>query len=200
MSAELNELSSKLPDADFFQVWMEPGIYTTVGECWYDLPDNFPSNFVRIDRERWACNIMVGTQERILPYKSMVEAYDVGVTGWSADNAVPQWYTITLRPDGRHQLLIYPPPDANGAVGNYIIGGLYTPTDWTMTNEDSILPVPSNYSVLKWGVLRRFSADLEPKFQEAYATLLMEVARNRKVSFAPKLGSYYNQHTLMRRP
>jgi hypothetical protein len=200
MSAELNELSAKLPDADFFQVWMIPGISTTEGECYYDLPDNFPGNFTRIDRERWACNILVGTQERILTYKPIVNAYVEGVTGYSAANACPQWYTISLRPDGRRQLIIYPPPDTNPPVGHYIIGGLYTPTDWIIRNEDEILPLPSNHSVLRWAVARRFSADLEPKFQEAYGVLLMEVSRNRKMSIGPKLGNYVNAYTLMRRP
>ena len=42
--------------------------------------------------------------------------------------------------------------------------------------------------------------ELEPKFQEAYAILLTEVARSRNRFISPGLGRYRNEYTLMRNP
>lgn len=198
MSAELNELSAKLPDTDFFQTWMEPAIRTRTGDREYDLPDDFPDNFVRLDRERWACNLDDGSAESNLQYRQLTAYYDQNLRGQT--NGRPQFYSIVLRPDGRRQLLVSPPPDANGSVGYYEIDGLYCPTDWILSDEDQLPPLPANHSVLRWGVSRRLSADLEPRFQEAYAVLITQVTRNRNVGIAPKLGNYRNQYTLMRRP
>lgn len=195
MSSELNELAGQLPDADWFQVWLEPAISTSEGEREYDLPEDFPANFVRLDNDRWACNLDTGTCESNLRYRSLREYYDQNLRAQS--NGKPESYTIKTRSDGRRQLVLSPPPDGNSGSG-YTIDGLYCPTDWTLSDEDEIPPIPNSLSILKWGVLRRINPELEPKYREAYSSLLLEVARNRKIRLSPNYGAYSNQYARMR--
>ena len=195
MSSELNELSGKIPDADWWLIWLEPAIRTDTGVREYDLPESFPANFAKLDTERFACNLDDGASEANLKYRRITEYYDQNLRGQT--NGRPESYSILMRPDGRRQLLLSPPPDANGSVGYYEVDGLYNP-GWDLHDEDELPGIPNNLAVLKYGVLRRISPDLEPKFQEAYAYLLMEIARNRKIRISPNYGDSGNRYARMR--
>ena len=197
MSAELNELVSKTPNFDFWIVQLEPAIRTREGAREYDLPEDFGLNFVRLDTDKWACNLDDGNNETNLPYKPLKDFYAMNLTAES--NAKPSCYTIKTRPDGRRLLVVSPPPDSNSST-YYEIDGLYARNDWELKDEDVLPPVPGQFAILKYAVMRRISTDFEQKYIEAYAVLMNEMARNRDLQLKPSFGSGRNEYMMMRQP
>ena len=197
MSAELNELVSKTPNFDFWIVQLEPAIRTQEGKREYDLPDDFGLNFARLDTDKWACNLDDGNNETNLPYKPLKDFYNQNLTAES--NARPACYTIRTRPDGRRLLVVSPPPDSNSST-YYEIDGLYARNDWELKDEDVLPPVPGQFAILKYAVMRRISTDFEQKYIEAYAVLMNEMARNRDLQLKPSFGSGRNEYMMMRQP
>lgn len=181
LSVELGELTSKIPDADIFAVRLEPAIVTLAGIREYSMPKDFGVNFLRKDAETWAVMIDDGTTESQLPYKIPTEFYSQNLRAES--NGVPACYTIVTTQRARRELVLSPPPD-----GEYQIDGLYIPADWDFQDEDDLPPLPANNPILKYAVMRRLSADFEPKYGESWAQLMMELARSRKTQFKPQMA------------
>lgn len=199
MSSELNDLSSKTPNFDFWLVQLEPAIRTQSGKRDYDLPDDFPFNFVRLSTDKWACNIDDGYNETNLPYVPLKDFYDLNLTAES--NGKPSCYTIKTKPDGRRLLVLSPPPDTNNSTYTYYeIDGLYCKNDWDLKDEDILPPIPGQFAILKYAVLRRISTDFEQKYIEAYAVLMNEMARSRDLQIKLNMGNNRNAYTGMRHP
>ena len=208
MSAELGELSFKI-QADYFYVHLDPVLSLTTGQRAYKLPENFPDNFVRHAGERfyaplnlggdkWCCKLDDGTSEALLSYESPSQFFSKNLRAES--NNRPSVYTILSTPVGKRQLLVSPPPDANGTAG-YTIDGLYLPTDWKLSEYSSTPPLPANSAVLKYAVLRRLAPQIyEAKYAEARADVILKAAQNRVAQFVPVLGrSGQNEYTAQRR-
>jgi len=191
MSNELNELSGRISNAAVFAVHLEPAIVCTSGTREYNLPKDFPLNFLRKSGDSFVCMIDDGTNEVNLEYVSPEEFYTMDLIAES--NAKPTKYTIVTTQVGRRQLVLSPPPD-----DDYEIDGLYIP-DWDLADEDSLPPIPGNCMVLKYGVLRRLNRDMhETDYQRAVAELMLEMARmETSVKASPKLGIHTNDYSLM---
>ena len=197
MSADVNYLSGECR-ADWFHMFLNPMIRTTSGTREYDLPENFPANFVPWagsiaddlsgdGNELFCCKLSDGTNERIMTFESPVRFYSRNLTAES--NGLPNVYTIASRPTGRRFLLTSPPPDANGSVGYYSIGGLYEPTDWKIKEEQALPPIPGNLRILKAALLKRiFPGDqsVVTDYQEAYAAMMLSAAQSKSVRMYPK--------------
>lgn len=180
MSVELGELTSKIPDSDIFAIRLEPAIVTVDGLREYSLPKDFGTNFMRKDADTWSVMIDDGTTESQLAYKIPTEFYAQNLRGES--DGVPSCYTIVTTQRARRELVLSPPPD-----GEYTIDGLYIPTDWDFQDEDDLPPLPANNPILKYAVMRRMSADFEPKYAESWAQLMMELAKSRKTQIKPQM-------------
>ena len=201
MSEELRELTG-MEAWDWAMVHLDPVVQTVTGTHTYDLPDNFPENFVRYggdSGESWVCKLDDASNESLLTYKPPTEFYSQNLRALS--NGRPESYTIVTSAAGRRQIRLAPPPDANG-TSNYTIDGLYIPTDWTLDEESQIPPIPGNSAILKHAVLRRLDTKFETSYQTSYSILMMRAAQQRRAQFTPmrnKYGSSWNSYAGARR-
>ena len=188
LSRELQILSGR-EQWEFFQVRVAPLISTSTGKRNYPLPANFGSNFVLRRQgkdERYLCKLNNGTNESWLNYKSAADFYARDME--SEDNGIPMDYTLTVTRGGRRELVLGPPPDANGTTG-YTVGGVYVPTDWDLDEEDEVPPLPANSEYLEHRLLARIykgrNADAFTLYSGLAASdlqqIYMESSRNRQV-------------------
>lgn len=201
LSAELNELTGR-EEWDWAMRHLDPLVSTTTARRTYQLPENFPDNFVRHagDRgEKWCCKLDNGSNEVPLAYESPVQFYSTNLRAES--NGTPSKYTVVSAATGGRQIVLSPPPDANGSTGFYTIDGLYIPTDWGLHDEDDLPPMPGNSMVLKYAVLRRLDRQTyEPMYREALALLALRSARQRGAQFVPRYGTaeYFSRRVASR--
>jgi len=209
MSEDLNQLTSKCP-ADWFLVHLDPAVMTKEGVRDYDLPHNFPDNFVRHAGQRffqylvwggdkWCCLLDDGTNSMQINYEAPMQFYSRNLRGES--NSRPIVYTITSQLSGDKRLSLSPPPDANGTVGYYTVNGLYLPTDWHLTYETDLPPIPENCVILSYYLLARLAPNVyEAKAADAYESMMFNAASNRVAQFVPVLGrSGRDEYTLQSR-
>lgn len=189
MSSGLNSLSGKMHDADCFAIHLNPVIGTTEGTREYDLPDNFGSNFARMTtgEDDFCCMLDNGTNESALHYKSPAQFYGQNLKAES--NSTPSAYTVMSKDDGHRKLVLSPPPDDNSDA-NYTIGGLYQPTDWKLSEESALPPLPNNCSILKYAVLKTINPNLEANYKEEMAYLILGLAQQRRAVIYPHMGDY----------
>lgn len=190
MSSELNTLSSKLPDGDCFYIYLTPMIETVESTRTYDLPDEFPMNFAKLTPgdDDFCCMLNDGTNDTPLHYKSPAQFYGKNLDAES--NSTPSEYTIvTQSPRGNRAIVLSPPPDSNSAA-DYTIGGLYHPTNWKLTEESALPPLPNNCAILKWGVLKTLNPNLESNYKEEMAYLILRLAQQRRSVMYPHMGDY----------
>lgn len=189
MSAELNEISGKA-DWDWNLVYLDPAIMTRTGEKQYLLPENFGSNFSRFaddDADSYACKLDDGTSQGLLTYKSPKQFFSRDLK--SVSNSKPSDYTVTTDENGRRVMWLYPPPDANGSVGYYLVAGLYPQTEWRLDEMRGLPAIPGNSAALRYGVLRRLNrATYEPLYQDALMRLMINEAQNRRGQLIPVMN------------
>lgn len=192
-NSELNKLTQEI-DADCFHVHLNPAVSTVSGTRFYDLPENFGTNFVKgagDDGSKFCCLLDDGSSETLIDYVSTVQFYSLNLRG--EGNGKPSRYTIVSTPAGGKQIALSPTPDAS-----YEIDGLYKPTDWALDSLDTVPAIPGNSPILKYSVLRRISPERwNQDYAMARASLLMELAVSRKVRLAPVRGRGFDEYTLM---
>jgi len=182
LNAELSELVGREP-FEWACVHLDPIILCVDGQRAYDLPKNFPDNFIAYGIGHEAKRVVTiddSTNKVNLNYVSPMEFYLKDLT--AEQDGKPSDYTIVSKPDGRRQLILSPPPD-----DDYTIDGLYIPTDWQLDEESDLPPIPGNSLILKWGILRRYNANYQVFYQQSYSDLLVQSARNRKTQMKPSL-------------
>ena len=186
MSAELSELSGKA-DWDWNLAYLDPAVMTITGVSHYMLPANFGSNFSRYasdDGGDYACKLDDNSSQGILKYESPKQFFSHDFT--SVSNGRPSSYSVMSTDSGRKEIWIYPPPDANGSVGYYLISGLYPQTDWHLDEMGGLPAIPGNSAVLKYGVLRRLNRTIYgPLYEEALSRLLVSEAQNKRAQLVP---------------
>ena len=185
LSQELNELTG-VADWDWAQVWLDPAVTTVDGTNEYSLPANFPENFLRgagADGDSYCCKVSTSTKEEILDYRSPVQFHSLVFVG--ASEGQPTDYTVLTTSSGDRKIKLFPTPDAA-----YNVSGLYVPTDWALTEQDAVPPVPGNCAVLKAGVMRRIDGGMEPRYQQAKAELMLRAAQNRRAQVVPVLQDW----------
>jgi len=197
LSQELNTLSG-LINWDWALKWIDPVIKTTTGQSEYDLPENFPDNFIfggEPGGTEHLCKLDNGTAESFLTHQSPAQFFSNNYTAVS--NSTPHHYTVMTRPAGGKFLKLYPPPDSNDDA-HYTIKGLYVPTDVGITEEDEILPLPGNSPILRNQVLARYFRGrndsamnyFESKAFENLKNLRYMQARSKRIRMQPRLGYY----------
>jgi len=192
LSNELNELTSKV-ESELFYVYLDPIISTIEGQRAYDLPVNFPENFVKNKADSWAVTISDTNTDVPLSYVPPQEFYSMNLVGES--NAKPTKYSVMSSANGQRKLLLSPPPDDTG----FTISGLYKPTDWSIDYDTALPPLPLNNQVLKYAVLaRKLPNTFEQKKLDAMNYLIYGNARGRKVMFSPKIETG-NPYSSMRK-
>jgi hypothetical protein len=174
-----------------------PAIATQAGIRNYQLPINFPDNFVRGAgnlADGFACMLDNGTNEEQLTYVAPELYFTRNLRGTS--NGKPADYTIIGGANGGREIFLYPAPDTNSST-HYTVDGLYQPTDWTLVDGDNRPLVTGNSPILKYAVLRRFNGDFEAKYQEALGFLRYEQAKSSKGQIRPAYSALSN-YSLMR--
>jgi hypothetical protein len=184
---ELNYLTGD-HDFDWAETWMDPMLETQTGVREYELPDDFPLNFVPTETgDGYMCILKTSsTVEQKMDFLSLERFYSANLSAES--NGTPSHYTIKTTKTGRRILALSPLPDSS----TYTISGLYRPTNWALDDQDEVPPMP-NAQVLVSAVLRRFkelAAEYEGKYQSAYGGLLLENARNKRVALSPNILKY----------
>lgn len=176
-----------------------PIVSTNTGVRSYQLPKDFGLNFVRY-KDGFNCMISDTSSESQLTYKPQNDFYSLDLVAES--NGLPSAYTIATRPDGRRELVLSPPPDANGSTGYYAINGVYQPADWTLLTQDDLPPIPNGCGVLRYGVLRKLDPAYNGEYTNEIRKLYNRTAKQTgPVRFSPRLGpgSYRNDYSLMSR-
>lgn len=201
MSNELADLVSKAP-FDWSLQHLDPAVATIAGRKEYALPENFPENFVAaggLKGDQYVCKLDDGTNENPIDYVAPAQYFSENIRATS--NGTPSKYTIMSAASGGKQILLYPPPDANGSVGYYTIDGLYQPTDWILSEREQIPPVPGNSRILEYAVLRRLIPEpYGAQYGEALNILMLRAAQQRRAQAMPVIhgkGSW-DPNTMMR--
>jgi len=210
LSDEVAVLSGEF-DWDWAGSPLRPAIRTQTGKRIYPLPVDFGFNFVRggdQGGEIFTVTLDNTTSETPLQYLSTARFYSRNLVGES--NGTSTLYTIrTEIASGRRQMVLSPPPDANGSVGFYHINGLYVPSDWKFEDSDYVLPVPGNSNLLLHRVLAEVYRPRDDRLHRfhvaaanrAMSKLILQQARGRHHRFAPKLSrrnSNRNSNSLIR--
>lgn len=188
LNFDLTELSGK-EDWDWAMVHLDPAVALSEGKREYDLAGNFTDNFVRYsgdEGEGFVCLLDDGSNKAPIGYESPMTFFARNLTAES--NGRPARYTIVSKPDGSRQILVSPPPDA---AATYTLDGLYIPTDWALKEEDDTPPIPGHSAILKWALLRRYDFQtFGAYYMDAFATLMMRLARNRKAKIGVNQTPY----------
>ena len=210
LSDEVAVLSGEF-DWDWAGSPIRPAIRTKTGERTYSLPGNFGFNFARggdTSGEIFTVTLDNSTSETPLQYLSTARFYSKDLVGES--NGTPTTYTITTDyTSGGKQMVLSPPPDANGDTGYYQVNGLYVPTDWKFEDSDYLLPVPANSNLLLHRVLAEVYRPRDDRLHRfhvaasnrALSKLILAQARGRSHRVAPKLSrrnSNRNSNSLIR--
>lgn len=198
-------------DWDWAGSSLRPAIRTKTGERTYALPSDFGFNFARggdTSGEIFTVTLDNTTSETPLQYLSTARFYSRDITGES--NGAPTTYTIrTDYQSGRRQMVLSPPPDANGSVGYYHINGLYVPGDWHFADTDYMLPVPGSSNLLFHRILAEVYRPRDDRLHRfhvaasnrAISKLILAQARGRRHRVMPKLSrrnSNRNANSLIR--
>jgi|TARA_R100001086_G_scaffold58450_1_gene26745 hypothetical protein len=143
----------------------------------YDLPEDFPTNFLHsfdppdTDVVNYSVQLDDGSTASSLTYETVDQFYQRNLSAES--NSRPSHYTIVSSPSGVRQIALGPPPDST----SYTISGTYIPNEFNMNNRDSLPLMPSNHNVLRYGVLRqaqprnqRWEAEYMRSLQHLYYT------------------------------
>lgn len=121
----------------------------------YDLPEDFPTNFLQsfdppdTDVINYSVLLDDGSTASALTYETVDQFYLRDLSAES--NSRPSHYTIISAPSGTRQIALGPPPDST----SYTISGTYIPNEYNMNNRDSLPLMPSSHEVLRYGVLRQ---------------------------------------------
>lgn len=175
----------------FFVRHVDPIVKTDTGKRTYDLPDDFPSNFIRgaeDDGSRYLCILSDGSSETFLDYKTPESFYSADFE--SATNQKPESYTITYDSDGKPQLSLDPPPNSNSS-SHYTIRGAYRPTYENIT-LDSWVPTQAEDFIV-WSACnvlqpQRWNMELQASRNALYLT----EARSRQSQLVPRFSNYPN--------
>ncbi len=208
LSVECQYLSGEF-QWDWAARYLPKIIQTYTGKRAYLLPDDFGLNFARgSDRSGKIFTITLddGSNESPLEFEDQARLHTRDLTAES--NGKPARYAIRTRSTGQRELVLSPPPDSNSS-SHYTINGMYVPTDWTFDNQDTLLPVPDNSSVLEHRILARVYEGLEDddranrhevKASRAQSALSVAQARSKSYQLRPKLSRFNsrNQYRLMR--
>ena len=155
------------------------------------------TNFLRSAEEEWwsenneisyMCKLDDGQTESYLLYKSPARFWGRNLRG--EQNSRPTNYTIQVQRGGTSEMVLGPPPDDNNG-DNYLIRGVYTPTDWTITEKDSTPPLPGNsmylvdrlLAVIFHGTEQQIF--FEQKAAQDLQSLYINYARNRRTRMRP---------------
>lgn len=187
MSFDLATLCG-MEDWDWAMIAVDPVIKTITGKRDYDLPANFPDNFVRWGTptgQKWLCNLDDGVNDNPLDYVSPAQFYSMNLSGQT--NSRPSKYTVLSNPAGGRRLYLSPPPDANGSTTYYTIHGLYVPTDWALHDESNLPPIPGNCMILKGMLMRRYDQNAEAIYGEGLVSLYRSGAKNRQAGISPRM-------------
>lgn len=209
LSVECQYLSGET-QFDWAARYLPKIIQTYTGKRAYLLPEDFGLNFAR-GAERSGANFSItvndGSNESPLQFEDQAKFHTRNLTAES--NGSPSRYTIRTRNTGQRELVISPPADSNSDA-HYTINGLYVPTDWTFENQDMLLPIPENISVLEHRILARVFGQLEDerrsikhevKALEGRTMLRLNQAKSKTHQMRPMLSrtNTWNSSRLMRR-
>ena len=187
LAFDLNELAGR-GDWDWAMVHLDPVIAVAEDVTEYDLPDNFPDNFVRLSGDtgdKYACLLNDEYNDGHLAYQSPAQFYSRNLEAETSGR--PSRYTITTKPDGKRLLILSPPPDDSYT---YTIRGLYVPTDWKITEESDMPPVPGNSAIFKWQLLMRYDPSFQADYGRSYADLCMRKAKGRQARITVNTAAY----------
>lgn len=198
LAQEINTLSG-MAEFDFLMQRLDPLLLTEVGKRNYLLPEDFPENFVHggdDQGEEYMCKINNGTSEAFLTYQEPAQYFSRTLEDEAS--AKPSDYTIMTGRDGERELWLGPPPDSNSDA-NYNVSGLYIPTDWNLTDETQVPPIPANAGILRYALLRRIEPQNQVWFQEYErhrSQLLLRAARSKPQLCSPSLGNTVDRYAL----
>ncbi len=210
LSDEVAILSQE-SDWDWAGSALRPALRTKTGERTYALPPDFGFNFVRggdQGGELFTVTLDNTTSETPLSFLSTARFYSRDLVG--EGNGTPTSYTITTEHvSGRRQIVLSPPPDANGSVGHYNVNGLYVPSSWKFEDTDYVIPVPGSSNLLHHRVLAEVYRPRDDRLHRfhvaaanrAMSSMVLAQALGRRHRIMPKLSrrnSNRNANSLIR--
>lgn len=166
---------------------VDPLITTYTSQRWYDLPNDFPDNFLpAADNGRnYMVKLSDGSSEDFLTYNSPEKF--LGLDFDSTSTGRPSEYTI-LSGDGAKKLGLHLLPDSNSS-SHYTIRGAYR-ADFSRATLDSwIPPEPAEYILYQTLMLLRPENPFwQQAMLDARVTLYVNEARLRNTILAPDQG------------
>ena len=180
---------------DWAMVYVRPIVGLQASKRDYPLPANFGDNFVRHgydDGTKWMCKLHDTTNaiESFIDYEAPAQFFSRNTASTSTGRIGV--YTITSDIGGSRRIHFDPLPDAT--TGAWQVSGLYIPTDWSVSEEAHLPPLPGNAVILRYWLLkeiakmpdwkdRDLSAEYETKYERQMAVLIRNAQRGRKSQF-----------------
>lgn len=179
LAESLSDLSS-MEDFDFLKLSLDPLIQTEPGVRSYELPENFPANFIKTTDPEWGeyvFSVKLDDGNHASPMRfERVDQFHLRDLSTEQDSR-PSAYTIEHTPAGGRQITLAPPPDTT----TYTVSGVYVPNEWRLDEEDQMPFVPNNFAVLRYDVLRqmdRESVFYDREYNKAVRSLMYSQAKN----------------------
>ena len=149
---------------EFLKVNLQPVLQTEPDVREYDLPTEFPANFIRTGNPhtgslKYSVIIDDGTSTEQLDFETMEVFYLRDLSQESSTR--PTHYTIRTGPGGVKQIVLSRPPNST----SYTISGTYMPNEYQLELRDELPPIP-NFEYLVYDALRQL--DPNPRWEESF--------------------------------